>query len=189
MHIMIDLETMGQRFDAPVVSIGAVYFDPETGRLGDTFYAAIDITDAFRWGRPDGSTVKWWMGQDALARVAATEGEELLKSALERFSQWYAKSSPVWGNGATFDISILEYAYGRLGGKQPWQFWDVRDCRTIKDIGSHLKVDTKVQQGVAHNALDDAKSQARWVSEIWMKLKGKTSPLPAPPADDDDLFG
>lgn len=185
MHIMIDLETMGQRFDAPVVSIGAVYFDPETGRLGDDFYAAIDITDAFRWGRPDGSTVKWWMQQDALARIAATEGEEELKSALTRFSAWYTPRSPVWGNGATFDISILEYAYGRLGGKQPWAFWDVRDCRTIKDIGSHLNVGTKVQKGVAHNALDDAKSQARWVSEIWMRLKGKSVATPTGTADDD----
>jgi hypothetical protein len=183
---MIDLETMGQRFDAPVVAIGAVYFDPDTGKLGDEFYASINIEDSFKVGRADGSTVKWWMQQGDAARMAAIKGGESVFDALKRFDAYYRSGSPVWGNGATFDITILEYTYGRLGGSAPWKFWDVRDCRTIKDLGSHLGVDTKVQQGVAHNALDDAKSQARWVSEMWMALKGSRA---VATDDEDDIFG
>ncbi len=30
-NLMIDLETMGKNKDAPIVSIGAVFFTPETG--------------------------------------------------------------------------------------------------------------------------------------------------------------
>ncbi|HDL6452144.1 TPA: 3'-5' exoribonuclease, partial [Escherichia coli] len=33
-HLMIDLETMGKNPDAPIASIGAVFFDPQTGEIG-----------------------------------------------------------------------------------------------------------------------------------------------------------
>lgn len=32
-NLMIDLETMGKKPNAPVVSIGAVFFDPQSGKL------------------------------------------------------------------------------------------------------------------------------------------------------------
>lgn len=32
-NLMIDLETMGKNKDAPIVSIGAVFFTPETGDM------------------------------------------------------------------------------------------------------------------------------------------------------------
>ncbi|EFD6746894.1 exonuclease, partial [Escherichia coli] len=33
-HLMIDLETMGKNPDAPIISIGAIFFDPQTGDMG-----------------------------------------------------------------------------------------------------------------------------------------------------------
>ncbi|EJO3281021.1 3'-5' exoribonuclease, partial [Escherichia coli] len=33
-HLMIDLETMGKNPDAPIISIGAIFFDPQTGEMG-----------------------------------------------------------------------------------------------------------------------------------------------------------
>ena len=33
-HLMVDLETMGNGPYAPVISIGAVFFDPNTGETG-----------------------------------------------------------------------------------------------------------------------------------------------------------
>ncbi|MDF6233743.1 3'-5' exoribonuclease, partial [Escherichia coli] len=32
-HLMIDLETMGKNPDAPIISIGAIFFDPQTGDM------------------------------------------------------------------------------------------------------------------------------------------------------------
>jgi hypothetical protein len=172
---MIDLETMGTRFDAPILSIGAVFFNPATGKLGDTFYASVDIESALEHGKLSGATLKWWMGQGDAARKSAVEGVHTLPRALDMFATWYRGGSgqpAVWGNGATFDISILEYAYMKSGQPVPWPYYNVRDCRTIKDIGSCLNVDTAVTSGVAHNALDDAVSQAKWVSAIWQGLIG-----------------
>ena len=53
---MIDLETLGTAANAPVIAIGAVFFDPNTGTLGDTFDAAIDVEDAMHYGVMSGST-------------------------------------------------------------------------------------------------------------------------------------
>lgn len=40
-NLMIDLETMGKNKDAPIVSIGAVFFTPETGDIGQEFYTVV----------------------------------------------------------------------------------------------------------------------------------------------------
>ncbi|WP_172905948.1 3'-5' exoribonuclease domain-containing protein, partial [Escherichia coli] len=36
-HLSVDLETMGANTNAPIVVIGAVFFDPETGEIGPVF--------------------------------------------------------------------------------------------------------------------------------------------------------
>ncbi|HFV6317431.1 TPA: 3'-5' exoribonuclease, partial [Escherichia coli] len=56
-HLMIDLETMGTNTNAPIVVIGAVFFDPQTGEIGPVFYIVISLTDAMNTGAvPDGGT-------------------------------------------------------------------------------------------------------------------------------------
>ena len=174
-HIMIDLETLGTNPDAPIIAIGAVLFDPATGEQGATFYEAVDFEDACRRGAASGSTIKWWLGQSDAARAAVVKGEALLEDVLRRFRMFCVEESSaapiVWGNGATFDISILEHAHRQIGRNVPWKFFDVRDCRTVAALGEGLDVDRSMAKGVAHHALDDAVSQARWVSEIWMKLR------------------
>ncbi|MDK6586212.1 3'-5' exoribonuclease, partial [Escherichia coli] len=40
-HLMIDLETMGKNPDAPIISIGAIFFDPQTGDMGPEFSKTI----------------------------------------------------------------------------------------------------------------------------------------------------
>lgn len=177
-HLMIDLETMGTAVNAPVVAIGAVYFDPETGSQGETFDAAIDVADAMRYGRASGDTIKWWLEQGDAARQKVVRGREMAVPVFQKFHAFCLKHgdrAKPWGNGASFDISILEYAFGRILEKSaPWQFWNVRDCRTIKDLADGLVTFNGKLEGVAHTALDDAKHQAEWVSVYWQGLRNKS---------------
>ena len=48
MHIMLDLETMGTRPDAPIIAIGAVAFDKEG--VHESFYEVLDLAWAVRDG-------------------------------------------------------------------------------------------------------------------------------------------
>lgn len=195
-HLMIDLETMGTRFDAPVLAIGAVYFDPDTGRLGDKFYRHIDMEDAFRYGKVSGSTVKWWLKQSDAARAAITRDDGVMASQAFTEFQAFVLNGPTgdrvkpWGNGATFDITILEYAFLRIIDRAaPWKFWSIRDCRTIKDVAEPLGVESGELKGVAHHALDDAVHQAGWVSAMWQALRGRGGSATVRAAREDDLIG
>ena len=49
-HLMIDLETMGNKPNAPVVSIGAVFFEPSTGELGEEFYHVVSLKSSMDGG-------------------------------------------------------------------------------------------------------------------------------------------
>lgn len=70
-NLMIDLETMGKNPNAPIVSIGGVFFAPEKGELGPEFCIAISLESAMEQGAaPDGDTILWWLRQSPEARAA-----------------------------------------------------------------------------------------------------------------------
>ena len=184
-HLMIDIETLGTAANAPVVAIGAVFFDPNTGTLGDTFDAAIDVEDAMRYGVMSGSTFKWWLGQSDAARQKVVRGRERAEDVFNRFGSFAMKHGDnvqPWGNGASFDIAILDHAFPRILNKPaPWKFWNVRDVRTVKELATGIvRFDDKMKQGVAHTALDDAIHQAKYVSAYWQGLRLIVDPTGRP---------
>ncbi|ENA7356342.1 3'-5' exoribonuclease, partial [Escherichia coli] len=60
-HLMIDLETMGKNPDAPIISIDAIFFDPQTGDMGPEFSKTIDLETA--GGVIDRDVIKRWLKQ------------------------------------------------------------------------------------------------------------------------------
>lgn len=157
MHIMIDLETMGTRPDAPIIAIGAVAFDKE--RVHDEFYIVVDLADSVAEGAAiDPATVLWWMKQSDEARAEFGREGRALGLALGKFREGIGAYdvSGVWGNGASFDNVILSEAYHRMGNEAPWPFWKDRCYRTMKNI-SPVPME---RGGTHHNALDDARDQA-----------------------------
>ncbi|EFK0619947.1 exonuclease, partial [Escherichia coli] len=72
-HLMIDLETMGKNPDAPIISIGAIFFDPQTGDMGPEFSKTIDLDTA--GGVIDRDTMKWWLKQSREAQSAIMTDE------------------------------------------------------------------------------------------------------------------
>ena len=172
-HVMVDLETLGTKQDSAFISIGACQFDPGTGKIGDTFYENIDWDSALETRGVTGDTIKWWLQQSKEAKNAVLEPGRELPTVLLEFANWFCSGTQriIWGNGATFDVSILENAYDRFG-EAPWAFWNVRDVRTIVDLAWGIcdKGDYPFV-GTEHNALDDAKHQAKYVSAMWQALR------------------
>ena len=178
-HLMIDLETMGTNTNAPIVVIGAVFFDPQTGEIGPVFYIVISLADAMNTGAvPDGGTIEWWLKQSSEARAAILTDQVKLKDALSRFREFINEYSDekfvqVWGNGATFDNAILRTSYERLDIPCPWRYYNDRDVRTIVELGKTIDFDARTVipfEGVRHNALDDARHQAKYVTATIQKL-------------------
>ncbi|HGT5938224.1 TPA: 3'-5' exoribonuclease [Escherichia coli] len=175
-HLMIDLETMGKNPDAPIISIGAIFFDPQTGDMGPEFSKTIDLETA--GGVIDRDTIKWWLKQSREAQSAIMTDEIPLDDALLQLREFIDENSgeffvQVWGNGANFDNTILCRSYERQRIPCPWRYYNDRDVRTIVELGNSIGFDVRMAipfEGVRHNALDDARHQAKYVSAIWQKL-------------------
>lgn len=196
--ISIDLETLSNKFNSPILSIGAAKFDRVTGKVGPTFYVEINPDDAIRHGLVSASTLAWWVKQDAKARrvFEPSDKKVSLKWGLQMlgdFVRAQGAGAKPWGNGSSFDITILEHAYEVAGqGLEPqWKFWDIRDMRTIIDVAESMGfVKARLTEGVAHNALDDAVHQAKEIARAFAHITGKKQPVPVVAAvtlEDDEL--
>jgi hypothetical protein len=166
--LMIDLETLGTGTDAVVLSIGAVFFDIERNELGPTFIVQPEVESQIKKGRVmDPDTIKWWMSQGEAAKQVFKDQTLPTQHTLNLLSQFCRlnteslKELKVWGNGSSFDISILESMYKNFDLKQPWGYNGVMDLRTFRRFVGNM--DRVVKLGTDHNALDDAKSQALYV--------------------------
>ncbi|MEL2166133.1 exonuclease [Klebsiella pneumoniae] len=181
-HVMVDLETMGKKHNAPIVAIGTVVFDPATGSIGESFYKVVCLESSVNWGAViDPSTVIWWLKQSSEARSAIVNDDAIpLQDALLQFREFVSdnvaggsKKAQVWGNGASFDNSILRSSYDCIAEDYPWEYWNDRDVRTMVELGQAISFDPKTTipfEGSRHNALADAIHQARYVSAIWQRI-------------------
>ena len=175
-QIMVDLETMGTEVTSVILSIGAVSFDPETGGLGNTFYKEINTNSCLNAGLTvNEKTMDWWQTQPPEVRGLLEQcrsSVEFLPDSLKEFGEYVQanmdpESGNVWGNGASFDNAILAHAYSKVGMELPWPFYKDRCYRTIKSLGP--KVLFK-RQGILHNALDDAVTQAVHMIKVMKEL-------------------
>lgn len=169
---MCDVESMGKKADAAVVSIGAVFFDLNTCTLGPTFLQTIHLGSAVAaGGTMDPGTVLWWLGQSEEARKGIRFGGRAINVVLEEFHGWIAETcrpadARPWGNSDNFDILKLESAYERLHMPPPWFWTNCRDFRTVRNMNPQVEYDFKSKGDEAHNALADAIFQANHLFAI-----------------------
>jgi len=175
-HVMVDLETLGTNQDSAFISIGACRFDPSTGKIGETFSKNIDWDSALKGRGVTGGTIKWWMRQSPEAQNKVCAPGEPLKNVLVAFGSWFRAGGverQIWGNGATFDVAMLENAYTAIFGMLPWKHWNVRDVRTIVELAiGRVAKESSPFEGIKHRAVDDAIHQATYVSAMWQALRG-----------------
>lgn len=171
-NLMLDLETLGRGPTAAIVEIGAVFFDPEAGSLGPTFQRRIHPGKSVEAGlQMDADTVLWWLRDETGARARLFADDEHvvgLYQALRDFTAYCrtetASPIKVWGNGADFDNVILRSAYDACGYPAPWDFYDNRCYRTLKNLHRDIEMQ---RTGTHHSALDDAISQANHALAIF----------------------
>ncbi|QSW37540.1 3'-5' exoribonuclease [Leclercia pneumoniae] len=181
-HLMVDLETMGKKPGAPIVSMGAVFFDPASGKTGAEHYQVINLESSMSFGaRPDASTILWWLKQSPEARSAIVVDDTVgLVEALEQLLDFIAenaangsKNVQLWGNGSSFDCSLLEAAFELADTPFPIPHWNYRDVRTVVELGKAVGLNARYDipfEGDQHNALADARHQVKYVSAIWQRL-------------------
>ena len=176
-NFMVDLETLSAETNAAIISIGVVKFSGKG--TSEEFYRTVDWdTSRQAGGDVSTSTLRWWMGQSDEARKAVVKlGSPSLFQTLQELTTWLSKnggnksSTVMWGNGSDFDNPILANAFKSVNLEVPWNFWNNRCYRTMKEVlGKNIPM---VKSGVQHNALADAKQQAEHLVKILNALGGK----------------
>jgi hypothetical protein len=180
-HVEIDLETLGTVPGSVILSIGAVIFDPTKDPescLGKEFYCVVSKADSLGHGLTiNAATLKWWEKQSPEAQQVLSDSESLdvaddLEVALTLLADFIPRNALIWSNGANFDQPLLSVAYDKCKMETPWEFWNSRCHRTI--LGLHPTPKSLMPKNqLAHNALEDAKTQAKHVVAVAKALKIK----------------
>ncbi len=176
LNLMIDLETFGQDIGSAIMTIGAIGADKDG--IDREFYTRIDLKSCQEAGlKIDADTVYWWLGQSDAAReeISKCRKANQLVEALADFAIWIAhhfgENVKVWSLGASFDIPMLAHAYRSMNMVVPWKFWNERCFRTLRAMYPEIK--NPATDGIAHNSLDDARSQYRHMNLILDAIASK----------------
>jgi hypothetical protein len=154
-HLMIDIEGLGTGPDAAILTIAAQSFDPfGTGHYDRHYYARITL-ESQENRRIQDDTLSWWATQpEAQAEAFAEDNRIPLDQALDELYRLAWQHDYIWAQGPTYDINILEHAYKSYGKTQPWQFYRIRDSRTVLSLWPGRPVPP-----TSHHALEDTRKQ------------------------------
>lgn len=170
MDVMFDLETLDTKPSAVILSLGAVKFDPKQKGIdpnADRLSMRLEIDPQTSMGRTvSDDTIAWWATQSKEAQEAAfsEEGRVSIEHAVDLFHKFVWNSERVWSQGS-FDVNIMEHLYTSIGKPYAWQYWQVRDSRTLFDF-----VDGNMDRTKHHDAVEDAIAQAEAVQRALRKI-------------------
>ena len=171
-HGMIDLETLSTRPDATVLTVGAIKFDPYTDLEPHSgLYLRLNVDEQSELDRHvDQGTLEWWAKQDEKIRNEALGDEDRvqLTEFVRQLNKWCVGLDELWCQGPLFDYAILQNLYAQLNTPVPWNYWQIRDSRTLfKCCTSDPR---KSMQTDLHNALADAYFQAKSIQVAYKEL-------------------
>jgi hypothetical protein len=166
-HITYDIETIGTNAKAPIVQIAAVKFDKE--KVLSEFYTNVDLSSLQGLDlEVEYSTLGWWLEQDndITKSVFSQTSAFPLNVTLKLFQKWIEedKDSYLFWTHKDFDPPILKANFAACGMDvdKAIPFRNNMDIRTLEFM-SKMKLHETVPNKENHNALADARCQAKFI--------------------------
>ena len=170
-HAMIDLETLSTNPNAIILTIGGVKFDPYTiAEPSQGMYFRVDVDKQTSMGRDVmQDTVDWWSKQpkEISDEAFSDDNRESLDDMIKKINKFSVGVDVFWCQGPLFDYAILQDIYKQLGYPVPWQYWQIRDSRTLFSL---VPKDPNEKRTGLHNALEDCYFQAKKVQRVYKQL-------------------
>ncbi len=170
-HAMIDLETLSTNPDAVILTVGGVKFDARTQMNPyNEMYFRVDVDSQTKIGRNVmQETMDWWATQPKeVSEEALGDGNRVsLEDAIKQLNKFAVGVDIFWCQGPLFDYAILQNLYAQLGQPVPWNFWQIRDSRTLFSL---VPKDHNEKRTGLHNALQDCIFQAKKVQKVYRQL-------------------
>ena len=171
-HGTIDLETIDTCPQATILSLGAVKFNPlDDSEPHSELYLKINIDEQDQLGRTaSDDTIEWWSKQDPKIMEEAFNQKDAITvdESLRKLSKFSVGVDTFWGQGYGFDYTIMENMFRQGGMPIPWNFWQIRDSRTL--FGCCKSDPRKLIQNDLHNALADAYYQSKAIQIAYKEL-------------------
>lgn len=178
--IVVDLETLGTRSNAPIFQIGAIAINIKTGEEYGYFNGLCDFQTL---ENIDGGTLKWWLKTNhELFAQLCQQGEDNKLSAKDLISSFVAwiesmqndvgvDNVYLWGNGILFDNCILRANCEKYKINYPIIYRNDRDLRTIYELAANkigvadgytFRETVKInEERIEHDGLSDARHEAK----------------------------
>ena len=168
--LMIDIEGLGTGPDTTILTIAAQSFDPFGHGYHNRHYYARITLESQPTRSIQQSTIDWWATQPPAARdeAFAEDGRIPLDQALDELAKFIWQSKLIWANGPTYDMNIIEHAYKSYNKPIPWQFYVVRDARTVYSLYPGLP-----KPPASHHALEDCRRQIDMLQDTLRYLNVK----------------
>ena len=173
LHLMIDLETLGDSPDAMVAEAGYAVFDPHQTNV--EFFGSwhLNLEEQMFKREVNINVIQWWLKQNEAARekIALNRDRVPVEEFLLEFSQLdWQNYEGVWSHGLAYDIPILTHLFKQYHREVPWHFWVTRDTRTIFWLAKLGKTDLFVPE-ISHSAVHDAIAQARSIQKAFQSIE------------------
>lgn len=178
-HVAVDIETLGTTAGAVILSAGLAAFTLQGGIVA-SWYGVFSVECQRQLGRNiDPKTVRWWDQQSPAAKGAVAEaytttvpvvdGLNSIRTFIARFSNDAYELGGVWGFGADFDNAALEDLAACCNVEPLWHYKKSRCGRTLVALAG-VPAPKQNVPGVQHHAMDDARFQAEWFRQCFVKL-------------------
>lgn len=145
---IFDVETLGKESNSVILSMAAIYFDPDKGpsykeMYDDAFFVKFDVVDQMkRLDRKVGkTTMQWWSKQCDNVKLKSFKPNPAIdvkfEDGYEAMRKWAASKNDdkcyVWARG-NLDQLVLDSFEEQLELKPIWPFSRWRDVRTAVDF-------------------------------------------------------
>lgn len=149
-NLMLDIETLGTKTNGIIISLALIPFDPVMRVLAskeNSLFLHIDADDAAKNGGTfEMRTIGWWTEQSPEAVTRMREGQangplkeadacRAIRNYLYRHLKIDARDVRIWGNGARFDVGLVDQMFDRAGVPSPIKYNSDMCYRTIYRMG------------------------------------------------------
>lgn len=181
-HLMIDIEAMDDKPTAAITAIAAIFFNPETGEVGKTFYRRISLDDAMsNGGTVSAEAIEWWLRQPSEIRCQLLDDDyqdiELAICDFYAFVNDNADPATVklWSGCPSLHCSVLRHALNKFAG-QCFTYSNEQSVITVIGLAEALGLNMKtiipsvVPDGFVKNSYNDAINNVKIISYVRMYL-------------------
>lgn len=167
----LDIETVSQKVNAAIGSIGLVSVNVITGQRVGMLFASVTMDSQPRRHK-DAETLEWWCDRTKTSQEAfdltftnpvctLAEALTLVNQHIEAMEHAHGQGGMVQvvGNGPEFDNAIVVDAFEEAKIKPAWRYRGNQSARTFLWMGCAAGYNEKFdgeRGGIKHHALDDA---------------------------------